>query len=193
MKRLYNTVALTGMLTLAFTLSACSSWRDGSIGNAGSSSGSSSTGATSSSSPESPASSTNRPAANGNDAYPASDQSAATNATDINGASGASGAAGATGSSTAWQETPSQRAGAQTSASTTPNGTVISIEPLATSSSSGSSTSGATGSTSGSGAEQAYRITLRMDDGSTQVISQSSTPTYRSGDRVNLSSGVISR
>lgn len=190
MNRLYNTVALTGMLTLALALSACSTWRDGRTGDSGSR-GSTSSGATSSST-ESPASSTtSHPAANGNDAYPASDQSAATNATN---ASGASGAAGATSSSTAWQETPSQRAGAQASASTTPNGTVISIEPLATSSSSGSSTSGATsGSASGSGAEQAYRITLRMDDGSTQVISQASTPTYRSGDRVNLSSGVISR
>ena len=32
-----------------------------------------------------------------------------------------------------------------------------------------------------------------MDDGSTQVVSQATAPTYRSGDRVNLSGGVISR
>jgi outer membrane lipoprotein SlyB len=32
-----------------------------------------------------------------------------------------------------------------------------------------------------------------MDDGSTQVVSQATPPTYRSGDRVNLGSGVISR
>jgi outer membrane lipoprotein SlyB len=44
-----------------------------------------------------------------------------------------------------------------------------------------------------SGAGQAYRITLRMDDGSTQVVSQATTPSYRSGDRVNLSGSTISR
>jgi outer membrane lipoprotein SlyB len=70
---------------------------------------------------------------------------------------------------------------------------VISIEPLASSSSTGSSAAGATGSAGASGAGQAYRVTLRMDDGSTQVVSQATTPSYRSGDRVSLSGGTISR
>jgi outer membrane lipoprotein SlyB len=30
-----------------------------------------------------------------------------------------------------------------------------------------------------------------MDDGSTQVITQETTPDFRSGDRVNLSGGAI--
>jgi len=36
-----------------------------------------------------------------------------------------------------------------------------------------------------------YRVTLRMDDGSTRVVTQETTPGYRSGDRVNLTGGVI--
>jgi outer membrane lipoprotein SlyB len=51
--------------------------------------------------------------------------------------------------------------------------------------------SGATGTTGSSSTDRVYRITLRMDDGSTQVITQESTPDFRSGDRVNLNSGAI--
>jgi outer membrane lipoprotein SlyB len=36
-----------------------------------------------------------------------------------------------------------------------------------------------------------YRITVRMDDGSTRIITQDATPDFRSGDRVNLTSGAI--
>jgi outer membrane lipoprotein SlyB len=42
-------------------------------------------------------------------------------------------------------------------------------------------------------ADRVYRITLRMDDGSTQVVTQDTTPDFRSGDRVNLSGGAIRR
>jgi outer membrane lipoprotein SlyB len=58
---------------------------------------------------------------------------------------------------------------------------------------------GATGSsgtgTSGSSmtSDRVYRITLRMDDGSTQIVTQEATPDFRSGDRVNNSSGMIRR
>jgi outer membrane lipoprotein SlyB len=51
--------------------------------------------------------------------------------------------------------------------------------------------SGATGATGSSSSERVYRVTLRMDDGSTQVITQETTPDFRSGDRVNLAGGVI--
>ena len=51
--------------------------------------------------------------------------------------------------------------------------------------------SGATGATGSSSTDRVYRVTLRMDDGSTQVITQESTPDFRSGDRVNLASGVV--
>jgi outer membrane lipoprotein SlyB len=52
----------------------------------------------------------------------------------------------------------------------------------------GSSASGTTGSSS---TDRVYRVTLRMDDGSAQVITQETTPDFRSGDRVNLTGGMI--
>jgi outer membrane lipoprotein SlyB len=91
--------------------------------------------------------------------------------------------------------------GASTSASSSPNSTVVSIEVVPRSASDatgagtvagaavGSSATGATGSSMTS--DRVYRITLRMDDGSTQVVTQETTPDFRSGDRVNVTSGVI--
>jgi outer membrane lipoprotein SlyB len=54
---------------------------------------------------------------------------------------------------------------------------------------SGSSSTGTTGSSMTS--DRVYRVTLRMDDGSTQVVTQDTTPSFRSGDRVNHSGGMI--
>jgi outer membrane lipoprotein SlyB len=47
------------------------------------------------------------------------------------------------------------------------------------------------GGTTGSSPDRVYRVTLRMDDGSTQVVTQQTTPDYRTGDRVSLAGGVI--
>jgi outer membrane lipoprotein SlyB len=85
---------------------------------------------------------------------------------------------------------------------TTPNATVAAIEVVPQSSSAdaegdtsagasaamGSSSGGSTGSSS---ADQVYRVTLRMDDGSTQVVLQQTAPDFRTGDRVSLASGAI--
>ncbi len=198
MKRLYPTVVLTGMLTLALGLSACSTLRGegGSASGASGASGSTSSGSGDRAADGPPPGSGS--ASTGTIGNPsAALQSSGANAYDSGAQpgmpadqAGAVGASGAAGSSASGQDQLPQRAAPPPSASTTPNSTVISIEPLA--SSSGSSGSG-TSRSSGASSEQAYRITLRMDDGSTQVVSQSSTPTYRSGDRVNLNSGVISR
>jgi outer membrane lipoprotein SlyB len=51
---------------------------------------------------------------------------------------------------------------------------------------------GSTGS-SGATGSNSYRITVRMDDGSSQVVTQDATPDFRSGDRVNVTGGVIQR
>jgi hypothetical protein len=107
---------------------------------------------------------------------------AGTSAGSMDQSQGASGAAGAT------------------AAASSPNATVVSIEtvPRQTGAGTGAgsmagaavggSTAGATGS---SMPEQVFRVTLRMDDGSTKVVTQETTPTYRAGDRINLTSGVI--
>lgn len=72
-----------------------------------------------------------------------------------------------------------------------PNAVVVSIEPMPRQGAmGGSGTAGATGSSMGD--DKVYRITLRMDDGTTRVVTQEKAPTYRSGDRVNMMDGVIS-
>lgn len=40
-------------------------------------------------------------------------------------------------------------------------------------------------------AQQAYRITVRMDDGSTQTLLQDSAPAVQRGDRVRLANGAL--
>jgi hypothetical protein len=118
------------------------------------------------------------------------------------GSSGSSGTSGTSGSASGYDSTGTgamQNQGASAT-STRPNATVASIEVMPRSSSSategnagasaavGSSTGGATGSSS---ADRIYRVTLRMDDGSTQVVTQQTTPDFRTGDRVSLAGGMI--
>jgi hypothetical protein len=83
-------------------------------------------------------------------------------------------------------------------ASAAPNSTVLAIEILPASSGiterdSSMGSSGAAGATGSSGSSQSYRVTVRMDDGSTQVVTHGTTPDFRSGDRVNVTGGSIQR
>lgn len=106
---------------------------------------------------------------------------------------GQAGASSAMGSGTA-SSAGQPQAGATSMPNSMPNSTVLAIEPVPKSAAAtgavGSSTAGTTGS---SGAGEAYRITVRMDDGSTQVLTQDTIPDFRSGDRVHVESGVIHR
>jgi hypothetical protein len=90
--------------------------------------------------------------------------------------------------------------GGTSASSTSPNATVAAIEVLPRSSSSATEgdTSGASaamgsgaGGSTASSSDRVYRVTLRMDDGSTQVVTQQTTPDFRTGDRVALTGGVI--
>lgn len=74
-----------------------------------------------------------------------------------------------------------------------PNSTVLAIEQAASKLDSDTSMgeTGSAGITGSSG--QSYRITLRLDDGSTQVIHYPTTPDFRSGDRVHVANGAIVR
>lgn len=74
--------------------------------------------------------------------------------------------------------------------------TVQSIEPVArgTDQASGerqAGSSGTAGTTAGSA--DMYRVTLRLDDGSTRAIMQNSAPTYQTGDRVKLVNGLLQK
>lgn len=103
------------------------------------------------------------------------------------GTSGASGASGTSGSGSAEPMLADR------------NSTVLSIEITSSQGSGSVSGSGAvaglTGTTGSSSAAEhrRYRVTLRMDDGSTTVITQDTTPNFSNGDRVKLSNGVIVR
>lgn len=97
--------------------------------------------------------------------------------------------------------TGSSTAGA-TAATATPNSTVTSIEvvPRQPGGAAGTAGSAAVGSSSTTGttgssmtADRVYRITLRMDDGATQVVTQDWTPSFTTGDRVRIVSGAIQR
>jgi hypothetical protein len=74
--------------------------------------------------------------------------------------------------------------------------TVQSIEPVArgmdqASGETQAGSSGTAGTTAGSAGM--YRVTLRLDDGSTRTIMQNSAPTYQTGDRVKLVNGLLQK
>lgn len=57
-----------------------------------------------------------------------------------------------------------------------------------------SGSSGSMGSSaSSSSGDVAYRITLRLDDGSTRVMTLASSPSFQIGDRVRMTNGALQR
>ncbi|MEX0143792.1 hypothetical protein MRBLMS1_004697 [Massilia sp. LMS1-1-1.1] len=109
---------------------------------------------------------------------------------------GSSGTAG-TGSADARTSTANNAMnmdGSQTGVSIA-SATVQSIEPVPRGMDQGSSdmqsgSSGTAGTTSGN---TQYRVTLRLDDGSTRAIMQNSQPSYQIGDRVKVVNGLLQR
>jgi hypothetical protein len=101
--------------------------------------------------------------------------------------------------------TGNSSAGSSTSstASVVPNSTVTSIlimqKPAGSTNASGAVGGSGTAGSMGTGAgtsmdsDHSYRITLRMDDGRTQVVTQDTAPSFANGDRVRFSNGFISR
>lgn len=56
-----------------------------------------------------------------------------------------------------------------------------------------SGTSGTAGSTSGATGHMLYRVTLRLDDGTTRTFMQNTQPAFQIGDRVSVQKGVMQR
>ncbi|MGK5008741.1 hypothetical protein [Janthinobacterium sp. MDB2-8] len=54
-------------------------------------------------------------------------------------------------------------------------------------------TSGTSGSTSGAAGNMLYRVTLRLDDGTTRTLMQNTQPVFQIGDRVSVQKGVMQR
>lgn len=76
--------------------------------------------------------------------------------------------------------------------------TVQSIETVPRSMDQGSAdmqagTSGTAGSTSGAAGNMLYRVTLRLDDGTTRTFVQNTQPAFQIGDRVSVQKGVMQR
>ena len=187
MKRIKHSVLLASLLTLALT--ACTTER---MGGASDTAGAATPDASSSAGYGTTGTGTG---ADTGSASTASGTSAAMG-------TGTSGSTDTMGAGTAGTATTSDPQGAGSQASTTgatgamPNSVVTMIEVVPRSGAAtgaGSMAGAAVGGTAGAGADRVYRITLRMDDGSTRVITQESAPTFRSGDRVNLSGGEIQR
>ena len=54
-------------------------------------------------------------------------------------------------------------------------------------------TSGTAGSTSAAAGNMLYRVTLRLDDGTTRTFMQNTQPVFQIGDRVSVQKGVMQR
>jgi len=172
MKQTHQSVAMAGLLAVALAISGCAAMR-GEASPGESSSGSSSSGA--------------------------SGASGSTGTSDYGaGSSGTSGSSGASGSGTSSMQddgSGSASTAGAAAASAAPNSTVLAIEVLPASSgiTEGDSSMGSSGAAGATGSSQSYRVTVRMDDGSTQVVTHGTTPDFRSGDRVNVTGGAIQR
>ncbi|MEG1114498.1 MAG: hypothetical protein RSE46_05670, partial [Janthinobacterium sp.] len=54
-------------------------------------------------------------------------------------------------------------------------------------------TSGTAGTTSGAAGNMLYRVTLRLDDGTTRTFVQNTQPAFQIGERVTVQNGVMQR
>lgn len=124
--------------------------------------------------------------------------SGATSATDTAGTTGAAGSTGSAGSTMSSPTTSDQSAYPSSASTAAANSVVTSIEVVPRQSAgvgTGSVAGAAVGGTteSGSSADRVYRITVRMDDGSTRTVTQETAPSFKSGDRVRVVNDMIER
>lgn len=178
MKRIEQSVLLAGLL--AFGLAACTTDRMRSGDTASTTATESATGISY--------------------GTPATGAAATGQSTTMGGTGTASTATGTgTGTATGTSEIPSATGTTSTdpqSAAIVPNSVVTMIEVVprqGDATGAGTLAGAAVGGTAAGTSDRVYRVTLRMDDGSTRVVTQEWAPTFRSGDRVNLSGGEIQR
>lgn len=194
MKQTQQRVALAGLLALALAISGCKSMQDdrGARGSSGAA------GATGSDINRDYSLPTGKPT----DTRGNTGAEGETTIQDGPGSSGGSAAAGAagsgTGTSTDTSSLQDDRGNTASIANIIPNSTVLAIEAVPQSSGitegdTSMGASGAAGATGSSDAAQPWRVTVRMDDGSTQVVTHSGTPDFRSGDRINVTNGAVQR
>lgn len=186
MKRKTQSVLLAGLLTVA--LAACTTDR---MGGSGDTASTASPDPTTSAAYGSAATGGQSTGSTGTSTTGADTSSASTTGSTATGSPDTMG----TGATTDPQGALSQAstAGAMGAA---PNSVVTMIEVVPRSGAAtgaGSMAGAAVGGSAAASGDRVYRITLRMDDGSTRVVTQESAPSFRSGDRVHLSGGEIQR
>lgn len=199
MNKTQQSVVLAGLLALALAVSGCKSTEhdSGARGSSGAAGATSTDVNRDYGLPEGSSGSTGTSGGTG------SGSASGSGATiqEASGASGSSGASGTSGTGTSERGTSSMqddRGNTASIANVIPNSTVLAIEAVPRSSGitegdSSMGASGAAGATGSSGAGESWRVTVRMDDGSTQVVTHSGTPDFRSGDRINVTGGAIQR
>lgn len=193
MKQTQQSMALAGLLALALITAGCKSMH----GDSGARGSSGASGTTSSDVIKDDGLPTSKPG----------DTSGSTGTTGTGTGSGTgaepvirdeTGTSGSAGSGTGTSGLQDDRGNTAAASATPANSTVLVIEALPqsrgiTEGDSTMGTSGAAGATGSSDSGQSWRVTVRMDDGSTQVVNHSGTPDFRSGDRINVTSGAIQR
>ncbi|WP_432382363.1 hypothetical protein [Duganella sp. P38] len=119
-----------------------------------------------------------------------------------NSSGGASGSAGSGGGASAGSTgSAASRAGAMTGAYTPSQqaqsgyGVVQAIDQMQRQdvgvSAMGAMGAAAAGGSTGAPTDKVYRVTVRMDDGSSQLVVVESAPSYKAGDRVRYSNGTV--
>lgn len=106
---------------------------------------------------------------------------------------GGSGSVSSTGSGGMASTTAAGSPGMQ---STSTGGVVQSIEQITRQDAMAlglSTAAAASGGTMGSPTEKIYRVTVRLDDGSTQIVLAESMPSYKNGERVRYANGIVTR
>lgn len=102
--------------------------------------------------------------------------------------------------------TPGMASGAKSSSGTSTataqnwTGVVLAVDPILRQDAAamgvgmaGATAAGGTLMNEGSPNDKVYRITMRADDGTTQVVVLDSIPSYKSGDRVRYRDGAVQR
>lgn len=104
------------------------------------------------------------------------------------GSSGAQGTSGYGTGSQAQARQPSSVGTETITTSGTPNSVVTAIDVVPRQAAGGAGTvaGAAVGGTTGSASDRVYRITLRMDDGTSRIVTQESAPAFKTGDRVRM-------
>lgn len=196
MKQTHQSVAMAGLLAVALAISGCAAMRGEASPGESSGGSSSSSGASGTSGSTGSSGTSGTSGSSGTTTESIQDGAGVSGSSETSGSSGSSGASGASGSGTSsLQDDGSGSASTAGAASAAPNSTVLAIEVLPASSgiTEGDSSMGSSGAAGATGSSQSYRVTVRMDDGSTQVVTHGATPDFRSGDRVNVTSGSIQR